>query len=86
LLAHVCPDPAMFDRLNAAIVDGPAAVTDAAEMLRRFNEPDGIAHTAANRLAEQRPPPSRCSPVAQHRKPPCRRSANRPAAPARQCQ
>jgi uncharacterized protein (TIGR03083 family) len=53
LLAHVCPDPAMFDRLNAAIVDGPAAVTDAAEMLRRFNEPDGIAHTTADSLAEQ---------------------------------
>jgi uncharacterized protein (TIGR03083 family) len=53
LLAHVCPDPAMFDRLNAAIVDGPAAVTDAAEMLRRFNEPDGISHTSADSLAEQ---------------------------------
>jgi uncharacterized protein (TIGR03083 family) len=53
LLAHVCPDPAMFDRLNAAIVDGPAAVTDAAEMLRRFNKPDGIAHTSADSLAEQ---------------------------------
>lgn len=53
LLAHVCPDSAMFDRLGAAIVDGPAAVTDAAEMLRRFNKPDGIAHTAAGTLAEQ---------------------------------
>jgi len=53
LLAHVCPDPATFDRLDAAIVDGPAAVIDAAEMLRRFNEPDGIAHTTADRLAEQ---------------------------------
>ena len=53
MLAHVCPDPAMFDRLNEAIVDEPAAVTDAAEMLRRFNEPDGIAHTSADSLAEQ---------------------------------
>jgi uncharacterized protein (TIGR03083 family) len=53
LLAHVCPDPAMFDRLNDAIIDGPAAVTDAAMMLRRFNEPDGIAHTTADALAEQ---------------------------------
>jgi uncharacterized protein (TIGR03083 family) len=52
LLAHVCPDPAMFDRLSAAIVDEPAAVVDAAEMLRRFNEPDGIAHTSADSLAE----------------------------------
>jgi uncharacterized protein (TIGR03083 family) len=53
LLAHVCPDPAMFDALNGALVDGPAAVTDAAEMLRRFNEPNGIAHTTADSLAEQ---------------------------------
>ena len=53
LLAHVCPDSAMFARLGGAIVDGPAAVTDAAEMLRRFNEPDGIAHTTADSLAEQ---------------------------------
>lgn len=53
LLAHVCPDPAMFARLTDAIVDGPAQVTDAADMLRRFNEPDGIAHTAAASLAEQ---------------------------------
>ena len=53
LLAHVCPDPAMFARLRGAIVDGPAAVTDAAEMLRRFNKPDGIAHTTADTLAEQ---------------------------------
>jgi hypothetical protein len=43
----------MFARLGGAIVDGPAAVTDAAEMLRRFNEPDGIAHTTADSLAEQ---------------------------------
>jgi uncharacterized protein (TIGR03083 family) len=53
LLAHVCPDSAMFARLGGAIVDGPAAVTDAAEMLRRFNKPDGIAHTTAGTLAEQ---------------------------------
>ncbi|MGH3678007.1 MAG: maleylpyruvate isomerase N-terminal domain-containing protein [Mycobacterium sp.] len=42
LVAHLCPDPAMFDMLNGAIIDGPAEVTDAADMLRRFNEPDGI--------------------------------------------
>jgi Mycothiol maleylpyruvate isomerase N-terminal domain len=53
LLAHVCPDPAVFERLNDAIIDGPAAVSDAAEMLRRFNEPEGIAHTSADTLAEQ---------------------------------
>lgn len=53
LLAHVCPDPAMFDRLSDAIVDEPAAVVDAADLLRRFNEPDGIANTSADSLAQQ---------------------------------
>ncbi|HET6732252.1 maleylpyruvate isomerase N-terminal domain-containing protein [Mycobacterium sp.] len=53
LIAHVCPDPAMFDRLSGAIADEPAAVVDAADLLRRFNEPDGIAHTSADSLAEQ---------------------------------
>lgn len=43
----------MFDMLNAATTDGPAAVTDAAEMLRRFNAPGGVAHTSAGNLAEQ---------------------------------
>ena len=44
LVAHLCPDRSMFDMLNAARTEGPAAVTDAAEMLRRFNAPGGIAH------------------------------------------
>ena len=43
----------MFDMLNAATTDEPAAVTDAAEMLRRFNAPGGIAHTSADDLAER---------------------------------
>ncbi len=53
LVAHVCPDAALFDRLADAVIDGPAAVTDAAIMLRRFNEPDGVANTSADALAEQ---------------------------------
>lgn len=53
LLAHVCPEPATFDRLTGAAIDGPAAVTDAAAQLRRFNEPDGVANTNAEGLAEQ---------------------------------
>lgn len=53
LVAHLCPDPAMFEELGAAVIDGPAAVTDGAVMLRRFNEPGGIAHTAADDLAER---------------------------------
>jgi hypothetical protein len=43
----------MFDMPNDAVIDEPPAVTDAAEMLRRFNEPEGIAHTSAGTLAEQ---------------------------------
>jgi hypothetical protein len=53
LVAHLCPNRSMFDMLNAATTDGPAAVTDAAEMLRRFNAPDGIAHTSADHIAER---------------------------------
>jgi hypothetical protein len=53
LVAHLCPDPSMFEMLNAATTDSPAAVTDAAEMLRRFNAPGGIAHTSADDIAEQ---------------------------------
>jgi hypothetical protein len=53
LVAHLCPDPSMFDMLTAPTTDRPAAVTDAAEMLRRFNTPGGIAHTSADSLAEQ---------------------------------
>jgi uncharacterized protein (TIGR03083 family) len=52
LVAHLCPDRSMFDTLAAARTDGPAAVTDAAEMLRRFNAPGGIAHTSADGIAE----------------------------------
>jgi len=37
----------------AAATDHPAAVTDAAEMLRRFNAPGGIAHTSADGIAER---------------------------------
>jgi hypothetical protein len=43
----------MFDVLNAATTDQPAVVTDAAEMLRRFNAPGGIAHTSADGIAER---------------------------------
>jgi uncharacterized protein (TIGR03083 family) len=52
LVAHACPGRSMFDMLAAATIDGPAAVTDAAEMLRRFNAPGGIAHTSADDIAE----------------------------------
>ncbi|WP_454789851.1 maleylpyruvate isomerase N-terminal domain-containing protein [Mycolicibacterium lutetiense] len=53
LVAHVCPEATTFDSLAAARADGPAAVTDAAEMLRIFNQPDGVANTTADRIADQ---------------------------------
>ena len=53
LVAHLCPNGSMFDMLTAARTDGPAAVTDAAEMLRRFNAPGGIANTSADRIVER---------------------------------
>jgi hypothetical protein len=53
LVAHLCPNRSLFDMLNAATIDEPAAVNDAAEMLRRFNAPGGIAHTSADRIAER---------------------------------
>ncbi len=43
----------MFDMLTAATTDARAEVTDAAEMLRRFNAPGGIAHTSADDIADQ---------------------------------
>ena len=43
----------MFEMLTAATTDGPAAVTDAAEMLRRFNASDGIARTSADQIADR---------------------------------
>ena len=45
----------MFDMLTAAATDEPASVTEAAEMLRRFNAPGGIAHTSADDIAERAP-------------------------------
>lgn len=52
LVAHLCPDPEMFERLGDATVEEPAAVSAADEMLRRFNAADGVAHTMADDLAE----------------------------------
>jgi hypothetical protein len=45
----------MFDMLSAATTDEPAAVTDAAEMLRRFNAPGGITHTSATASPNEPP-------------------------------
>ncbi|MGA5822381.1 maleylpyruvate isomerase N-terminal domain-containing protein [Kitasatospora sp. NPDC094028] len=52
LYAHVAPVPEMFTGLRAAVLDGPAAVTGGAGILRAYNRPGGIAHTAADQVAE----------------------------------
>ncbi|MFE4519462.1 maleylpyruvate isomerase N-terminal domain-containing protein [Kitasatospora sp. NPDC056783] len=52
LYAHVAPVPEMFTGLRAAVLDGPAEVTDGAGVLRAYNRPGGIAHTAAGQVAE----------------------------------
>lgn len=53
LVAHVCPEATTFDELAKARIDGAPAVTDAAEMLRIFNRPDGVANATANQIAER---------------------------------
>jgi hypothetical protein len=47
LVAHVAPDPAVLEQLAGAVLDGEAAVADAAELLRQFNEEGGTAFAAA---------------------------------------
>jgi uncharacterized protein (TIGR03083 family) len=53
LVAHLCPNREMFDMLDGAKTYEPPVVTDGADLLRRFNEPGGIAHSTAHDLAEQ---------------------------------
>ena len=52
-MARRTPNRSLFDMLNAAKTEGPPAVTDAAEMLRRFNAPIGVADTSTDRIAER---------------------------------
>ncbi|MET8627031.1 maleylpyruvate isomerase N-terminal domain-containing protein [Kitasatospora sp. NPDC004669] len=52
LYAHVAPVPEMFTGLRAAVQDGPAEVSSGAGVLRAYNRPGGIAHTAAGQIAE----------------------------------
>ncbi|MEV7025550.1 maleylpyruvate isomerase N-terminal domain-containing protein [Kitasatospora sp. NPDC093558] len=51
LYAHVAPTAEAFTQLHAALVDGPAKVETAAGILRFFNQPGGLAHTAAGHVA-----------------------------------
>ncbi|WBP90561.1 maleylpyruvate isomerase N-terminal domain-containing protein [Kitasatospora cathayae] len=52
LYAHVAPAPAQFTGLREAVLDGPAELTRGADVLRTFNRPGGLAHTAAGHIAE----------------------------------
>ncbi|MBD0695969.1 maleylpyruvate isomerase N-terminal domain-containing protein [Streptomyces sp. CBMA123] len=52
LYAHVAPVPEQFAGLRAIVVDAPAGLTRGADMLRTFNQPGGLAHTAAGQVAD----------------------------------
>ncbi|WP_051837774.1 maleylpyruvate isomerase N-terminal domain-containing protein [Streptomyces sp. NRRL WC-3742] len=52
LYAHVAPVPEMFAGLREALLDGSAEVVDGAGVLRAYNRPGGIAHTAAEQVAD----------------------------------
>jgi uncharacterized protein (TIGR03083 family) len=53
LAAHVAPDPSVLAGLESVASSTPAKVDDAADLLRRFNQPGGIAHELAAAVAEQ---------------------------------
>ncbi|GAA5082369.1 maleylpyruvate isomerase N-terminal domain-containing protein [Nocardia iowensis] len=53
LFAHVAPDVAEMDTMRDRRAEGPAMVSTGAEILRVFNSPGGLAHTAADDIAEQ---------------------------------
>jgi uncharacterized protein (TIGR03083 family) len=52
LAAHVAPDVTQLTALPDSLIDGPAAVDDAADLLQGFNRPDGVAHTMAGAVAD----------------------------------
>ncbi|WP_107654129.1 maleylpyruvate isomerase N-terminal domain-containing protein [Nocardia suismassiliense] len=53
LFAHVAPDPAIMATMRDARVTGPPAAANGSEILRIFNAPGGLAHTAADDIAGQ---------------------------------
>ena len=63
LVAHLCPNRAMFDMLTAAATNEPAAVTDASEMLR-LSTP-----TAASPTRPPTPSPKGRPPMRQRSRP-----------------
>ncbi|MER7845038.1 maleylpyruvate isomerase N-terminal domain-containing protein [Kitasatospora sp. NPDC096077] len=52
LYAHVAPAPEQLSGLPAMVIDGPAGLARGADVLRTFNRPGGLAHTAAGQVAE----------------------------------
>ncbi|MFD5087246.1 maleylpyruvate isomerase N-terminal domain-containing protein [Kitasatospora sp. NPDC058201] len=52
LYAHVAPTPGLFTRMREAVVDRPATVAHGSAVLRAYNRPDGVAHTAADLVAD----------------------------------
>ncbi|MFJ8623001.1 maleylpyruvate isomerase N-terminal domain-containing protein [Kitasatospora sp. NPDC093550] len=52
LYAHAAPVPEMFTGLRAAVLVGPAELATGAAVLRAYNRPGGLAHTAAGEIAE----------------------------------
>ncbi|GHF83529.1 hypothetical protein GCM10018790_71480 [Kitasatospora xanthocidica] len=52
LYAHAAPVPEMFTGLRAAVLDAPAGITTGAGILRAYNRPGGLAHTAAGQIAD----------------------------------
>ncbi|WP_051711458.1 maleylpyruvate isomerase N-terminal domain-containing protein [Streptomyces sp. NRRL S-350] len=52
LYAHVAPVPEMFTGLRTAVLDAPAELSTGAGILRAFNRPGGLAHTAAGQIAD----------------------------------
>ncbi|MCM6776016.1 maleylpyruvate isomerase N-terminal domain-containing protein [Nocardia sp. CDC159] len=51
LVAHMAPDKRVLELLRGPRVDSPA-ITSGAQMLRIYNMPGGVAHTAADQNAE----------------------------------
>jgi Mycothiol maleylpyruvate isomerase N-terminal domain len=51
LVAHVAPDPVVLEQVTSAVLDGEAAVTDPAALLRGFNEPGAVAFAMAGEVA-----------------------------------
>ena len=58
LVDHVAPEPAALEQLAGLAIAGEAAITDAAVLLREFDQSGAIAKsTGSGRAARERPRP-----------------------------